>query len=265
MVFVDLLKRLLRDKELGKYIVPIIPDEARTFGMEALFTRYGIYSNVGQLYEPVDANTLTAYREAKNGQILEEGITEAGSMSSLHRRRHGLRQPRAADDSVLHLLLDVRLPAHRRPDLGRRRHALPRLPAGRHRGPHHADGRRPAAPGRPLPPARGHGAERVSYDPAFAYELALIVQDGIRRMYEEGENIFYYITLCNENYPMEPMPAGVAEGILKRHVPLPAGALKQSEGEIARASARQRRDPARGAARQEFWRRSTASPPTSGA
>ena len=134
--------------------MPIVPDEARTFGMEALFRQFGIYSHVGQLYEPVDSDTVLYYREAKDGQILEEGITEAGSMSSFIAAGTLAFQPRHQHDPVLHLLLDVRLPADRRPDLGRRRHALPRVRPGRHRRPHHAGRRRAAAPGRQQPPHR---------------------------------------------------------------------------------------------------------------
>ena len=123
MVFVRMLAKLLRDEEIGKLVVPIVPDEARTFGMEALFRQVGIYSHIGQLYEPVDSDTLLYYKEAQNGQILEEGINEAGSMSSFIAAGTRLRDARHQHDPVLHLLLDVRLPAHRRPDLGRRRHA----------------------------------------------------------------------------------------------------------------------------------------------
>ena len=151
MVFVRLLSKLLRDKEIGELVVPIVPDEARTFGMESLFRAVGIYSHVGQKYEPVDMDTLLYYKEAQDGQILEEGITEAGLDVLVHRRRHRLRQPRRQHDSVLHLLLDVRVPAGRRPDLGGRRFADPRVPARRHRRPHHAGRRRAAAPGRQQP------------------------------------------------------------------------------------------------------------------
>ena len=151
MVFVRILSKLLRDKEIGNLIVPIIPDEARTFGMESLFRAIGIYSHVGQKYEPVDMDTLLYYKEAQDGQILEEGITEAGSMSSFIAAGHRVRDARRQHDPVLHLLLDVRIPARRRPDLGRRRLAGPRLPARRDRRADDAGGRRAAAPGRPQP------------------------------------------------------------------------------------------------------------------
>ena len=151
MVFVRLLSKLLRDKEIGKLVVPIVPDEARTFGMEALFRQVGIYSHVGQLYEPVDMDTLLYYKEATDGQILEEGITEAGSMSSFIAAgtayaTHGVNTiPFFIYYSMFGFQRD------RRPDLGRRRLAHARLPARRHRRPHDARRRRAAAPGRQQP------------------------------------------------------------------------------------------------------------------
>ena len=113
MAFVGMLRKMLKDPEIGKLIVPIVPDEARTFGMESLFRTVGIYTSVGQLYEPVDINTLLYYREAKDGQILEEGITEAGSMASFIAAGSAYATPRHQHDSIFHLLLDVRIPAHR--------------------------------------------------------------------------------------------------------------------------------------------------------
>ena len=201
MVFVRMLAKMLRDPEIGKLIVPIVPDEARTFGMEALFRQIGIYSSVGQLYEPVDMDTLLYYKEAKNGQILEEGITEAGSMWSFIAAGTSYANHGINTIPVLHLLLDVRLAAHRRPGLGRGRHALPRLPGRRHGGTHHPGGRGLAASGRPQPRAGSPVPNLVAYDPAFAYEMAVIIQDGIRRMYVEGEYIFYYMTVINEPLP----------------------------------------------------------------
>ena len=216
MAFVRLLSVLLRHKSISRHIVPIIPDEARTFGLDALFHDIGIYSSKGQLYEPVDSKSLLYYHEAKDGQILEEGITEAGSMCVVHRGGHQLRHARRADDSVLHLLLDVRPAARRRFVLARRRHPGEGLFARRDLRPHHAQRRRPATSGRPQPAARQHHSRRcLPYDPAFGYELAVIIADGLRRMYVEGEDIFYYLSLYNENYAMPPMPAGVEDGILK--------------------------------------------------
>ena len=149
----------MKHPKIGKRVVPIIPDEARTFGMESLFRQFGIYASQGQLYKPLDADMFLYYKEAKDGQILEEGITEAGLDGVVHRRGHGLRQLRRADDSVLHLLLDVRIPARGRPDLGVRAMRAARASCGRHGRPHDARGRRPAAPGRPQPGAREHGSD----------------------------------------------------------------------------------------------------------
>jgi pyruvate dehydrogenase E1 component len=215
MVFVEVLKRLLGDKEVGRWVVPIIPDEARTFGMESMFTQYGIYSNVGQLYEPVDSKTLSAYREAKNGQILEEGITEAGSMSSF--TAAGTAYATHGIPTIPFFIYYSMFGFQRVGDLiwaaadMRARGFLLGGTAGRTtlmgEGLQHQDGHShvlaSAVP------------NVVAYDPAFAYELAVIIQDGIRRMYEHGESIFYYITLYNESYPMAAMPEGVTEGILK--------------------------------------------------
>jgi pyruvate dehydrogenase E1 component len=215
MVFVDLLKRLMADKAVGKFIVPIIPDEARTFGMQDMFTRYGIYSSVGQLYEPVDANTLTSYREAKNGQMFEEGITEAGAMSTFIAA--GTAYATAGVPTVPFYIYYSMFGFQRVGDLiwaagdQRCRGFLLGGTAGRTtlmgEGLQHQDGH-----------SLLHAAtvpNCVSYDPAFAYEIALVIQDGIRRMYAEGESVFYYLTLYNENYPMEPMPEGAAEGVLR--------------------------------------------------
>ena len=181
MAFVRLLGKLLKDTTLGPRIVPIVADEARTFGMASLFRQIGIYSPVGQLYEPEDAGSMLYYREAKDGQILEEGITEAGAMSSWIAAATVVQRARPADAAVLHLLLDVRLPARRRPDLGRGRPARARLPARRDRRPHHARRRRPAAPGRHAATwSRRRCRTAAPTIPAFACELAVIVDDGMR-------------------------------------------------------------------------------------
>ena len=120
MAFVRVLTLLMKHPQIGKRVVPIIPDEARTFGMESLFRQFGIYASQGQLYKPHDAEMFLYYKESKDGQILEEGITEAGLHGVVHGRRDGVRELRRGDDSVLHLLLDVRLPARGRPHLGLR-------------------------------------------------------------------------------------------------------------------------------------------------
>ncbi len=217
MVFVRLLSKLLRDPEIGKLIVPIIPDEARTFGMEALFRQVGIYSSVGQLYQPVDMDTLLYYKEAKDGQILEEGITEAGSISSFiaagtSYSNHGI-------NTIPFFIYYSMFGFQRIGDLiwaaadQRTRGFLLGGTAGRTtlagEGLQHQDGHSHVL-ALPVP-------NLFAYDPAFAYEIAIIIQDGIKRMYVDQESIFYYLTVGNEPLPMPPMPEGehVREGILR--------------------------------------------------
>jgi len=215
MAFVRLLGVLLRHKSLGRHVVPIIPDEARTFGLDALFREIGIYSSKGQLYDPVDSQSLLYYHEAKDGQILEEGITEAGSMSSFiaagtSYATHGVPivpfyiyysmfGPQRVGD-LMWLAGDIKA-----------RGFLLGATAGR-----------TTLNGEGLQHQDGHSLLHAStmptvlaYDPAFAYEIAVIVADGLYRMYAEGEDIFYYLALYNENYQMPPMPEGVEDGILK--------------------------------------------------
>ncbi len=215
MVFVRILSKLLRDKELGELIVPIIPDEARTFGMEALFRAIGIYSHVGQKYEPVDMDTLLYYKEAQNGQILEEGITEAGSMSSFIAA--GTAYATHGVNTIPFFIYYSMFGFQRVADLiwagadSRVRGFLLGATAGRTtlagEGLQHQDGQSHvfslATP------------NCLSYDPAYAYELAVIIQDGIKRMYRDQESIFYYLTVMNEQYEMPAMPEGAREGILK--------------------------------------------------
>ena len=216
MAIVRVIARLLREKEgIGKHVVPIIPDEARTFGMEALFSQFGIYSHVGQLYEPTDAGSLMFYREAISGQIIEEGITEAGSISSFiaagtSYASHGVNMipffifysmfgfQRVGD--LIWAAADMRC-----------RGFLVGGTAGRTtlagEGLQHQDG-------------NSHllactVPNLIAYDPAFAFEIGVIVREGIRRMYENCEDVFYYLTVENESYPMPEMPEGVEEGILK--------------------------------------------------
>jgi pyruvate dehydrogenase E1 component len=215
MAFVRMLAKLLRDKEIGELVVPIVPDEARTFGMEALFRQVGIYSHAGQLYEPVDIDTLLYYKEAKEGQILEEGITEAGSMSSFIAA--GTAYATHGINTIPFFIYYSMFGMQRIGDLvwaaadSRTRGFLLGGTAGR-----------TTLAGEGLQHQDGHShlfssavPNLVSYDPAFAYEIAVIVEDGIRRMYKECESIFYYITVMNEQYEMPPMPDGVREGILK--------------------------------------------------
>jgi pyruvate dehydrogenase E1 component len=215
MAFVRLLTILLRHKGVSRNVVPIIPDEARTFGLDALFKDIGIYSLKGQLYDPVDSKSLLYYHEAKDGQILEEGITESGSMASFiaaatSYATHGVPMipfyiyysmfgPQRVGD-LFWLAGDIRAKGF-----------LLGATAGR-----------TTLNGEGLQHQDGHSLLHAStiptclpYDPAFAYELAVIVADGLRRMYVDDEDIFYYLSLYNENYAMPPMPAGVEDGILK--------------------------------------------------
>src|SRR3989454_4133154 len=217
MVFVRLLGKLLRDPDIGKLIVPIIPDEARTFGMEALFRQVGIYSSVGQLYEPVDMDTLLYYKEAKDGQILEEGITEAGSVCSFIAA--GTAYANHGINTIPFFIYYSMFGFQRIGDLiwaaadMRTRGFLLGGTAGR-----------TTLAGEGLQHQDGHShvlalsvPNLMAYDPAFAYEIAIIIQDGIKRMYVDQESIFYYLTVTNEPLPMPPMPEGknVREGILK--------------------------------------------------
>ncbi|WP_428307155.1 pyruvate dehydrogenase (acetyl-transferring), homodimeric type [Lacipirellula sp.] len=215
MGFVRLLTDLLRDKKIGKAIVPIVPDESRTFGMEGLFRQVGIYSHVGQLYEPVDSDQLAYYKEAKDGQLLEEGITECGSMSSFiaagtSYSSHGV--------AMIPMFIYYSMFGFQR--IGdsiwaaadaRAKGFMLGGTAGRTtlngEGLQHQDGHS-------LINAMAFPTVRA-YDPAYAYETAVIVFDGLKRMYEDNETAIYYITLENENYEMPEMPAGCEEGIIR--------------------------------------------------
>ena len=215
MAIVRMLAKLLKDKNIGKLIVPIVPDEARTFGMEALFRQVGIYSHVGQLYEPVDAQTLLYYKEAIDGQILEEGITEAGSMSSFIAA--GTAYATHGINTIPFFIYYSMFGFQRIGDLiwaagdMRCKGFMVGGTAGRTtlagEGLQHQDGHSHLL-AYPIPNLK-------AYDPAFAYEIAVIIQEGIRRMYVEQEDLFYYITVMNETYKQPPMPQGVKEGILK--------------------------------------------------
>ena len=215
MAFVGLLRDLLRDNQTGRRVVPIIPDEGRTFGLESLFKDFKIYSPMGQLYEPVDYNMLLSYREARDGQILEEGITEAGSMSSF--TAAGTSYATHGEHMIPFFLFYSMFGFQRIGDLiwafgdSRGRGFLLGCTAGRTtlngEGLQHADGHSLLVAST-VPNCR-------SYDPAFAYETATIVREGLARMIDEGEDIFYYLTLYNENYQMPAKPKGVDEGVLK--------------------------------------------------
>src|SRR6184192_2775887 len=215
MVFVRMLSKLLRDQDIGRLVVPIVPDEARTFGMEALFRQVGIYSHAGQVYEPVDMDTLLYYKEASDGQILEEGITEAGSMSSFIAA--GTAYATHGVNTIPFFIYYSMFGFQRIGDLiwaaadSRTRGFLLGGTSGRTtlagEGLQHQDGNSHLL-AYPVPNV-------VAYDPAFAYEIAVIIQDGIRRMYVDQESIFYYLTVMNEQYAMPAMPEGSREGILK--------------------------------------------------
>lgn len=213
--FVRILAPLLRNKNMGRNIVPIIPDEARTFGMDGLFREVGIYSSKGQLYEPVDSKELAYYREEKDGQILEEGITEAGSMSSFIAA--GTAYATHAVNMVPFYIYYSMFGFQR---VGDQMWLCGDIKAkGFLLG---ATAGRTTLNGEGLQHQDAHSLLCAStiptlyaYDPAFAYELAIIIQDGLRRMYQDGEEIFYYIQLYNENMVMPPMPEGVEDGIIK--------------------------------------------------
>lgn len=215
MAFVRLLRDLMRDPTIGKRVVPIIPDEARTFGMESLFPQFKIYAAHGQLYEPVDAAHLLAYVEAKDGQILEEGITEAGSMASF--TAAGTSYASHEEPMVPFFTFYSMFGFQRIGDLiwaaGDQRARGFLLGATHGRTTLNGEG---------LQHQDGHSLLMAStnpacaaYDPAFAYEVAAIVKDGLKRMYEDHRDVIYYLALYNENYPQPSMPAGVEEGIVR--------------------------------------------------
>ncbi len=215
MAFVRILNALLRNKSLGKHVVPIVPDESRTFGMEGMFRQFGIFSQVGQLYAPEDANQLMYYRESKDGQMLQEGINEAGAMASWIAAATAYS---TTDVPMIPFYIYYSMFGFQRfGDLAwaagdqRARGFLLGATSGRTtlngEGLQHEDG-------------QSHVLSSVipncvSYDPTFSFEVAVIIQDGLRRMYTEQEDVFYYLTLLNENYEHPGLPEGAAEGILK--------------------------------------------------
>ncbi|HEV2176142.1 MAG TPA: pyruvate dehydrogenase (acetyl-transferring), homodimeric type [Terriglobia bacterium] len=238
MAFVKLLSKLLRDKQLGKLIVPIVPDEARTFVMEALFRQVGIYSHAGQLYDPVDRATLLYYKEATDGQILEEGITEAGSMSSFIAA--GTAYANYGINTIPFFIFYSMFGFQRIGDLiwaagdNRARGFLLGGTSGRTtlagEGLQHQDGNSHLL-AYTVP-------NLLAYDPAYAYEIAVIIEDGIRRMYQQGESVFYYLTLMNEPYAQPPMPEGARDGILKGMYRFKASAnQKEQKGHKAKPRA----------------------------
>jgi pyruvate dehydrogenase E1 component len=215
MAFVRILTTLLRDKAIGKHVVPIVPDESRTFGMEGMFRQFGIFSQVGQLYRPEDANQLMFYKEDRSGQILQEGINEPGAMASWIAAATAYSTSNVP--MIPFYIYYSMFGFQRVGDLAwaagdsRARGFLLGGTAGR-----------TTLNGEGLQHEDGHShilsstiPNCVSYDPTFAYEVAVIIQDGLRRMAQEQEDVFYYITLMNENYAHPPMPAGAEEGIRK--------------------------------------------------
>ncbi len=215
MGFVSLLRHLMKEPAMGKLVVPIIPDEGRTFGMESIIRQVGIYASQGQLYKPHDQDMLLYYREEKDGQILEEGITEAGSMASV--TAAGTAYANYGIPMIPFFTYYSMFGFQRVGDAiwafadARGKGFLLGGTAGR-----------TSLSGEGLQHQDGHSLllsssvpTCASYDPAYVYEAAVIIQEGIRRMYEEGENLFYYITLYNEDYVMPEMPEGCREGILR--------------------------------------------------
>ena len=245
MAFVQILHTLLRDKNVGKHIVPIVPDESRTFGMEGLFRQLGIWNQLGQLYTPQDADQLMFYKESKGGQILQEGINEPGAMcdwmaAATSYSTHGVPM-------IPFYIFYSMFGFQRVGDLAwaagdmRARGFLLGGTAGRTtlngEGLQHEDGH-----------SHVYAAtipNCISYDPTFGYEVAVIVQDGLRRMYAEQQDVYYYLTVMNENYLHPAMPEGAAPGHHQGHVPVSRRRPGQAES-AARAVAGLRDDPARG-------------------
>ncbi|MDZ4840673.1 MAG: pyruvate dehydrogenase (acetyl-transferring), homodimeric type [Hyphomicrobium aestuarii] len=215
MAFVQMMTKLMRDKSLGKRVVPIVPDESRTFGMEGMFRQFGIYSQVGQLYQPEDSDTLMYYKETKTGQILEEGINEAGAMASWISAATSYS---VTNEPMIPFYIYYSMFGFQR--IGDLAWAAGDLRArgfllGGTSG-------RTTLNGEGLQHEDGHShlisatiPNCISYDPTYSYELAVILHDGLKRMLIDQEDVFYYLTVLNENYAHPPMPAGVEEGIIK--------------------------------------------------
>ena len=220
LAWVTLMNTLMRDQNVGKFIVPIVPDEGQTFGMPGLYNQFSIYSRIGQLYEPVDAGSMTMYRESHDGQIFQEGINEAGSLANFIAA--GTSYSTHGVNTIPFYIYYSMFGFQRVGDLiwaaadSRCRGFLLGATAGRTtlngEGLQHEDGHSHLA-ALTVPTCR-------AYDPAFGYELAVIIEEGINRMYVKGEDIFYYLTVYNENYEMPAMPEGVRDGILKGLYPL---------------------------------------------
>jgi pyruvate dehydrogenase E1 component len=231
MAFVQMLGTLVRDKSIGKHVVPIVPDESRTFGMEGMFRQLGIWSSLGQLYKPQDADQLMYYRESKDGQVLQEGINEGGAMSSwiVAATSYSTNNVPMIPFYIYYSMFGLQ----RVGDLAwlagdiRARGFLLGGTAGRTtlngEGLQHEDGHSHILAGT-IPNC-------VSYDPTFAYEVVTIIRDGMRRMYAEQEDVYYYVTLMNENYPHPGMPEGSEAGILKGLYQLSDGGKSTKKGQ----------------------------------
>ena len=253
MAFVRILTSLIRDKNIGKFVVPIVPDEARTFGMEGMFRQLGIYSHVGQLYTPVDSDQVMYYREDKKGQILQEGINEAGAISSwiaaaTSYSNHGI--------SMIPFYIYYSMFGFQRiGDLAwaagdmQARGFLLGGTAGRTtlagEGLQHQDGHSHLVAAT-IPNCR-------AYDPTYAYELAVIMHDGMKRMYEQQQNVFYYISVMNENYIQPGMPEGVEEGIVKGMYLYRQGSRKKKRVQLLGSGTILREAIAAGAMLEDEW------------
>ncbi|MEK6592804.1 MAG: pyruvate dehydrogenase (acetyl-transferring), homodimeric type [Pseudomonadota bacterium] len=232
MAFVRILNTIIRDKKLGKFVVPIVPDESRTFGMEGMFRQLGIYSHVGQLYTPQDADQLMFYKEDQKGQVLQEGINEPGAMSSWIAAATSYSSNGVP--MIPFYIFYSMFGFQRIGDLAwaagdmRARGFLLGGTAGRTtlngEGLQHEDGHSHVLAST-IPNC-------ISYDPTFAYELAVIIQDGLRRMYQEQEDVYYYITVMNENYPHPAMPEGVEKGILRGMYLFGEGKAKKNQPRV---------------------------------
>ncbi len=230
--FVRLLGRLCKDKKIGKHIVPIVPDESRTFGMEGMFREVGIYAHAGQLYEPVDSNVLSYYKEARDGQILEEGITEAGSMSSFNAA--GTAYSTHGVNMIPFYIYYSMFGFQRIGDLvwaASDMRAKGFLLGG--------TSGRTTLNGEGLQHQDGHSQLNAiafplvrAYDPAYAYETTVIIMDGLKRLYEDGETAIYYISVENENYEMPGLPEGAEEGIVKGIYKLSSQEVKNAKGRV---------------------------------
>ncbi|GAB5403573.1 MAG: pyruvate dehydrogenase (acetyl-transferring), homodimeric type [Aureliella sp.] len=230
--FVRLLSRLCKDKKIGKHVVPIVPDESRTFGMEGMFREVGIYAHAGQLYEPVDSNVLSYYKEARDGQILEEGITEAGSMSSFNAA--GTAYSTHGVNMIPFYIYYSMFGFQRIGDLiwaASDMRAKGFLLGG--------TSGRTTLNGEGLQHQDGHSHLNAiafplvrAYDPAYAYETTVIIMDGLKRLYEDGETAIYYISVENENYEMPGLPEGAEEGIVKGIYKLQSREVKDAKARV---------------------------------